>query len=356
MSAPLIPADLALRVVHWQRLHGRHDLPWQRNRDPYRVWLSEIMLQQTQVQTARAYFERFVLQLPDVRSLARASLDQVLGLWSGLGYYSRARNLHACAQKVVAHWGGQFPATAAQLQTLPGIGPSTAAAIAATCFAQRVTIMDGNVKRVLSRVLGFDADLSRSRHVQHLWRLAQALIEPVPADQLCAVMPAYTQGLMDLGATVCTPKTPQCARCPLQPLCKACQMGNPTRFPVKTRRVAGSSESIWLLLAFNPRQQVWLQPRPTPGVWAGLYCPAWFADLESLLQLLPPAQQAQAEVLPVVAHKLTHKNLQLHPVRCVLPEHLTMINDQGGWYGPAQWSAMGLPAPVRVMLGLLKAD
>ena len=185
----------AQQVVAWQRQHGRHDLPWQGTRDPYRVWLSEIMLQQTQVRTVRAYYARFLTRFPDVQALAAAPLDDVLALWSGLGYYSRARNLHRCAQAVCAEHGGAFPRTAAQLQSLPGIGASTAAAIAAFCFGERVAIFDGNVRRVLARYLGFDADLSQARHQRALQQQAQALLPD--GAHAARDMPAYTQGLMD---------------------------------------------------------------------------------------------------------------------------------------------------------------
>ena len=200
-------ADLAQRLVQWQTQHGRHDLPWQNTRDPYRVWLSEIMLQQTQVATAMAYYTRFLARFPNVVTLAGAALDDVLGLWSGLGYYSRARNLHRCAQQVVAEHGAVFPRTAALLQTLPGIGRSSAAAVAALCFGERVAILDGNVKRVLTRVLGFEADLASAANERALWALAHDLL---PLLDLQQTMPRYTQGVMDLGATLCTARQPRC--------------------------------------------------------------------------------------------------------------------------------------------------
>ena len=198
MKAP--PAGFAGRVVRWQESHGRNELPWQNTRDPYRVWLSEIMLQQTQVATVLEYYPRFLARFPDVASLAAAHLDEVLGLWSGLGYYSRARNLHRCAVDVVALHGGEFPRSAAALETLPGIGRSTAAAIASFCFGERAAILDGNVKRVLTRVLGFDADLAVAANERNLWTQAEAML---PNRGVQEAMPRYTQGLMDLGATVC---------------------------------------------------------------------------------------------------------------------------------------------------------
>ena len=189
----------AQHIVQWQASHGRHSLPWQNTRDPYRVWLSEIMLQQTQVATVIDYYARFLQRFPGVADLASAKPDDVLALWSGLGYYSRARNMHRCAQNVVALHGGQFPQTAQLLQTLPGIGPSTAAAIASFCFSERVAIMDGNVKRVLTRVLAFSSDLASTKNEKQLSVVANTLL---PIKNLQQTMPRYTQGIMDLGATV----------------------------------------------------------------------------------------------------------------------------------------------------------
>src|SRR5215217_2495304 len=197
-SLPL-PEGFATHVVHWQRTQGRHTLPWQNTREPYRVWLSEIMLQQTQVAAVLGYYERFLTRFPDVQGLAQAPLDDVLALWSGLGYYSRARNLHQCARDVVRLHGGEFPRTAGLLATLPGIGPSTAAAISSFCFGERAAILDGNVKRVLTRVLAFGDDLSSGANERILWNHARELL---PARELQENMPRYTQGIMDVGATV----------------------------------------------------------------------------------------------------------------------------------------------------------
>ena len=203
-------------VIDWQRTHGRHGLPWQNTRDPYRVCLSEIMLQQTQVATVLGYYARFLERFPDVAALAAAPQDEVLALWSGLGYYSRARNLHRCAQAVVQAHGGAFPRSSEALQTLPGIGRSTAAAIAAFCFGERVAILDGNVKRVLTRVLGFGGDLAEAAQEKALWAEATRLL---PEQGIAR----YTQGLMDLGATLCAARSPQCLLCPVQADCVAAQ-------------------------------------------------------------------------------------------------------------------------------------
>lgn len=335
---------LATQVVQWQRRWGRHDLPWQNTRDPYRVWLSEIMLQQTQVATVRDYFGRFLARFPDVQALAQAPLDDVLHLWAGLGYYSRARNLHRCAQEVVRLHGGRFPVTAQQLQTLPGIGASTAAAVASLCFGERVAILDGNVKRVLTRFLGFEDDLAQAANERRLWEQARSVLPHASTD-----MPAYTQGMMDLGATLCTRNQPDCRSCPLVARCEAFRQQTPERFPVKTRRLQRSAQSIWLLWAVNASGQLWLSRRPTPGVWAGLYCLAWFDDRTSLQAVLPPDQALTLHDLPAFKHVLTHKDLYLHPVQVSL-SGCPVLSLDGRWVDAVQLARLGLPAPIRKLL------
>lgn len=344
-----VPATL---VVRWQRTHGRNDLPWQGTQDPYRVWLSEIMLQQTQVATVREYYARFLQRFPDVSALAAAHLDEVLGLWSGLGYYSRARNLHACAQRVVRDHGGAFPPSARALQALPGIGRSTASAIAAICFGERAAILDGNVKRVLTRLLGFGQDLASSANERALWEHAAELL---PTHDLARAMPRYTQGMMDLGATVCTARSPRCEVCPLAAHCAARGAGTPERYPVKTRKLKRSSESIWLLRAETKDGAVWLSRRPTPGVWAGLYCLPLFGSRDALEAVVPPRQRAGLHDLPVFKHVLTHKDLHLHPVVVRLPVAARLLAAEGDWVAATQWPGLGLPAPVRKLLETMTA-
>ncbi len=343
--------NFAPALIAWQKTHGRHDLPWQNTRDPYKVWLSEIMLQQTQVATVKDYFARFLAAHPTVASLAAASLDEVLGLWSGLGYYSRARNMHRCAQEVVALHGGAFPQTAELLQTLPGIGPSTAAAIASLCFSERVAILDGNVKRVLTRLLGFDADLAKTSNERALWRIATDILpNPKNKADLWTAMPHYTQGVMDLGASLCSTRKPNCLLCPVQTLCAASKEGQPERYPVKTRTLKRSSESLWLLWAKRPDGAVFLEQRPTPGVWAGLYCLPVFSSYEALLAAVPPAEGAQLQDGAVFKHVLTHKDLHLHPVSLEAPLKNSFSKIQGKWFDQQGWSKLGLPAPVRKLL------
>ncbi len=338
--------NFAAQVVQWQRACGRHHLPWQGTRDPYRVWLSEIMLQQTQVTTALAYFARFVERFPSVQALASASLDEVLGQWSGLGYYRRARNLHQCAIDIVVLHGGKFPGTAQSLQRLPGIGRSTAAAIASLCFDERVAILDGNAKRVLTRFLGFDADLGVARHEHRLWQAATRLL---PQDDFPGVMAHYTQGLMDLGATLCTLRNPNCADCPIRRLCVARRLGQTTAFPAKSVPRQRDSQALWLLLARASDAGIWLRQRPGTGVWAGLYCPPWFDSRAALEAAVPSQYVARLQDQPVIRHVLTHKELLLHPVIARLPRSASVLGG-GAWVRTEQWQQLGLPAPVRRLL------
>jgi A/G-specific adenine glycosylase len=339
-----MPAGFAGRIVRWQQSHGRSGLPWQDTRDPYRVWLSEIMLQQTQVSTVIDYYGRFLQRFPDVKSLAAAHEDEVLSLWSGLGYYSRARNLHRCACDVVALHGGEFPRAADVLQTLPGIGRSTAAAIAAFCFGERVAILDGNVKRVLTRVLGFDRDLAIAGNERALWDEAQKLL---PHRDLAKAMPRYTQGLMDLGATVCLARTPTCLLCPVSDLCVARAQGMPQEYPVKTRKLKRSAQALWLLMAQARDGSVWLAKRPNTGIWAGLYCPPVFESREAL-DAAAGSRVSLTDDEPFT-HVLTHKDLHLHPVRATFAK--SRLNDAtGSWFASDEWPHLGLPAPVRKLL------
>ncbi len=338
---------LAEKVVAWQAQHGRQHLPWQQTRDPYRVWLSEIMLQQTQVSTVLAYYERFLARFPDVAALAAASQDEVLALWSGLGYYSRARNLHRCAQVVLAEHGGQFPRSAAQLEQLPGIGRSTAGAIAAFCFAERVPILDANVRRVLTRALGFSADLAVAAHERQLWDAAQALL---PTQQLDVTMPGYTQGLMDLGATVCSVRKPSCLLCPLSSECVALAEGVPENYPVKTRKLQRRAQSWWLLWLQDAQGRVYLQQRPNQGIWAGLYCLPVHESAAALSEHWALAPAHTIEHLPAFLHVLTHRDLHLHPVRATLANTEDLGTAGGGWFSAEQWPDLGLPAPIRKLL------
>jgi A/G-specific adenine glycosylase len=259
-----LQSDFAFKVVHWQRLAGRHKLAWQNTRDPYRIWVSEIMLQQTQVATVTPYYERFIKRFPDVHSLAQASLDEVLALWSGLGYYRRAKFLHACAKTIVETHEGAFPQDEKVLAELPGIGRSTAAAIAAFAFQRRAAILDGNVKRVLARVFALELDPQSSKSLRVFWDLAESLL-PQDVD-----MPAYTQGLMDLGATCCLQRKPICTQCPLQDMCQAKQAGKQEAYPL-ARAKKTLPLRHWLMVWISDGERFLLLRRPAQGIWASMW-------------------------------------------------------------------------------------
>jgi A/G-specific adenine glycosylase len=346
-APPLLASSFAPRLIEWQRRAGRHGLPWQGTRDPYRVWLSEIMLQQTQVSTVLGYYPRFLERFPDVASLAAAPADDVMALWSGLGYYSRARHLHRCAQVVVSQHGGRFPRTASELQTLPGIGASTAAAIAAFCFNERVSILDGNVRRVLSRLLAFDGDVATVAAQRRLWVHAQALLPAEPAGD---DMAAYTQGLMDLGATLCTRSKPRCPDCPVGDLCAARSAGDPARFPVKSRKLVRRFERWWVLL-LTRGGSVWLQRRPERGIWAGLYAPPVF-DTEVALRTAVGEGMDRFVAWEPVSHSLTHRELQLLPLQRAADDADTGL--PGQWLPLDEALGLGLPTPVRALLQTLR--
>jgi len=343
--------SFAQTLVAWQKEHGRNHLPWQNTQDPYRVWLSEIMLQQTQVSTVLDYYAKFLKHFPTVADLAAASQDQVMGLWSGLGYYSRARNLHQCAKDVMTLFGGQFPQTAQELMSLPGIGRSTAAAVASFCYSERVAIMDGNVKRVLTRVWAYDADLSLSKNEKVLWQMAE---EALPTQQIKTAMPRYSQALMDLGATICLPRKPLCDACPVRTECQAHAKGQAEKFPVKTRKLKRTSEVLWLLLAQNKQGKVWLVKRPASGIWASLYSLPVFASEEALWLALQSNQtvdksKVKWEILPTFKHVLTHKDLHCHVVKLVLAQ-TPNTEGEGAWWASKDWEVLGLPQPIRHLL------
>ena len=343
LNTAILPktSDFAARVIAWQQVHGRHDLPWQKTQDPYRVWLSEIMLQQTQVATVLVYYQRFLARFPTVADLAQARQDDVMALWAGLGYYSRARNLHRSAQMVMADFGGEFPQTAAQLCQLPGVGMSTAAAIAAFCFGERAAIFDANVQRVLARWLGYAQDLARSANKNELWARACTLL---PQNDCDNTMPRYTQGLMDLGATVCTARAPQCERCPLSSDCVAHLTKQQTLLPVRSKTLTRKSVDVYLH-RLQCGDEIALIKRPPRGIWGGLYClPEIDAPTYAAL-----AAQVTNSTLPSFKHVLTHRDLHIHVVqeKCALvsPAPVDLV-----WRTPAQALSLGLPQPITKLL------
>ncbi|MCX7741998.1 MAG: A/G-specific adenine glycosylase [Tepidimonas sp.] len=348
-------APLFARVVAWQRRAGRQGLPWQGTRDPYRVWLSEIMLQQTQVATVLRYYERFVARFPSVEALAAATLDDVLAAWSGLGYYRRARLLHDAAQGIVQQRGGRWPTDWEGWRTLPGVGDSTAAAIAAFCYGQRVSILDGNVRRVLLRWWARGPAPDRPITARQLWARAQALL---PASASAAEMAAYTQGMMDLGATVCTPRQPRCDACPLRSDCGAHASGTPEAWPQPATRPRRQTQDWWLLLPVRGDGAWWLQRRAARGIWAGLWTPPLLqgpasAQVPRECGALPAV--AALHERAVVTHALTHRDLRLHPwvvewaaTGDDAPALPGVQPDQGAWWSPSAALALALPAPLRV--------
>ncbi len=335
---------VAARLIAWHRRHGRHDLPWQRSRDAYAIWLSEIMLQQTQVATVIPYYERFLKQFPTVHALAAAPLDAVLTLWSGLGYYSRARNLHQAARTVVAQFGGKMPRDPALLQSLPGIGRSTAAAIGVFAYGGRHAILDGNVKRVLARhggVRGYPGD---AKVQAKLWQHAEALL---PGKKGIV---AYTQGLMDLGASLCARSKPCCASCPLRADCVAqiCDLtaSVPGR---KARAVLPQRETVMLLL--HSGTQVMLEKRTASGIWGGLWS---LPEVSDAGQISAAAKRYGVRVqssreLPLLAHGFTHFKLNIQPLLLQVKKPRAHA-PQVMWLSAQDAVQAALPAPVRKII------
>ncbi len=338
----------AARLLAWFDLNGRHDLPWQHPRTPYRVWLSEIMLQQTQVKTAAPYFERFVATLPDLPTLAAASQDTVLGLWSGLGYYARARNLHAAAQLCVERHGGELPRDLDALIALPGIGRSTAAAILSQAWGDRHAILDGNVKRVLARYHGIDGFPGLPAVERRLWALAESHVPH-------ARMADYTQAQMDLGATVCTRADPACILCPLQADCAARLQGRTAELPVPKPGKAVPQRHAQVLWLLDRSGRVLLQRRPPAGVWAALWTLPQHEDEEQAERWFErhvEGEYADGEALPPVAHAFSHYKLELRPRRWrkVALRARLGDNDELRWCAREDLAALGIPAPIRRLI------
>lgn len=343
--ATVTVSTFASRLIAWQRSHGRHHLPWQVN-DPYRIWLSEIMLQQTQVNTVLSYYERFVTQFPNIVALANAPLDEVLALWSGLGYYHRAHRLHRTAQIIVSDFQGRFPTARQTLETLPGIGRSTAGAIAVFAAHQKEAILDGNVKRILARVFGIEALLSQRQTTEQLWQLAQQLLPNHHDD-----MVPYTQGLMDLGAMICKHRRPLCTTCPMQDVCQAALQHKTNSIPAKPVRIPLPVRYTTMLLICYKRG-VYLEKRPPNGIWGGLWTFPTFDTLQAALRIvhvldihpLPPAW-------PTIIHVFTHFRLVISP-QIVKVHAATPSLDElpGRWVTYQAVKKIAIPAPVLQLL------
>ncbi len=340
------------RIVAWQRTHGRHDLPWQNTRDAYRIWLSEIMLQQTQVATVLPYYARFLERFPTVTALAAAPDDDVMALWAGLGYYSRARNLHAAAKQVVAQHGGKFPADVALLAELPGVGRSTAAAIAAFAHDVIAPILDGNVKRVLARHAGVEGFPGRGPVEKKLWQHAETRLPSSDTD-----MVAYTQGLMDLGATICSRTEPTCLLCPVAADCSARISGRTADIPAaRPSKVLPQRAQRYLLARHG--DQVLLVKRPSPGIWGGLWCLPELGDEDDAKAAarlrFGVSRAGEARELPVIEHTFTHFRLSLHVAELPVTKIEASTNSPGTlWLAGDDLLNAALPKPIsRLLTGL----
>ncbi len=338
--------NFAPRLLAWFAQHGRSGLPWQSPRTAYRVWLSEVMLQQTQVAAVVPYFNRFIERFPTVAALAEAPGDEVMRYWAGLGYYARARNLHAAAQRLMAEHGGEFPQSIEAMQALPGVGRSTAGAILAQAFGARQAILDGNVKRVLSRWAGIDGYPGESAVAKQLWQLSESLL---PAAQLAD----YTQALMDLGATLCTARNPACERCPLQSDCVARQQARTASLPTPKPRRRRPVREAWLLLARNAAGEWLLEKRPGAGIWGGLWCPPVVASDADWPQTLAEAHGLRLEQVQhdaVITHAFTHFELRLTPVHGLALASTGSAREAATscWLAPEalRRGELALPAPI----------
>jgi A/G-specific adenine glycosylase len=343
--------DFAAAVLAWFDDHGRKTLPWQQDTTPYRVWVSEIMLQQTQVATVIPYYERFLARFPTVQALAEAPQDEVLHLWTGLGYYARARNLQKAAQVIVARHGGDFPATVDEIAELPGIGRSTAGAILSLSRQERAVILDGNVKRVLSRFHAVSETGPAQEKV--LWPLAEEHTPTVRVHH-------FNQAMMDLGATVCTRTRPACLLCPLHKACKALAEGDPLAYPGKKAKKALPEKSTTLLVLVNDQGEVLLEQRPAPGIWGGLWSfpetpAATDADLKAVLRDEWGITRRVPAWLEERGHTFSHYHLRMRPVLVERAAPSQVKDGLQRWCKLHDLPALGLPAPIKQLLGELAA-
>ncbi len=342
------PDEFVAPLLKWHERENKRTLPWAGIRDPYKIWVSEIMLQQTQASTVVSYFERFMARLPTIADLAEASADTVMSLWAGLGYYSRARNLHKTAKLVQAEFGGKFPPNAAELIKLPGIGRSTAGAISALAFGLREPILDGNAKRVYARTFVVDGESASGRD-RELWAIADKL---TPAQQTAE----YTQSIMDLGATICLPRNPNCKQCPLSGLCQAYASGVQEKYPIRTPAKAPEQKRIVMIVATSQDRNVLLERRSASGIWNGLWCfPLYDESLEELEKWFEQTYSVairQQRQQPEFEHRLTHIALTVSPLICTVIEIFENFSDCGNVRLVPIEEALrsGVPVPVRMIL------
>ena len=340
--------EFAEQLLAWWDMHGRHDLPWQQDISPYRVWVSEIMLQQTQVATVERYYARFMQTFPDVFTLAAAPQDDVLHLWSGLGYYSRARNLHKAAQQIVAEFKGELPITLEDMMSLQGVGRSTAGAVLALAMDQRQPILDGNAKRVLARFFAVEGWSGSTANLKTLWGYAE---DTTPQARVAN----YTQAIMDLGATVCSRSRPACNDCPLRSGCAAVAQGLVNEIPAPKPKKVRPRRSTVMVIAINKGGDILLEKRPAQGIWGGLWSFPELAEqadvsdwCQQRLQMLPEAMDSW----PMIAHSFSHYDLDMMPVEIRVSKQPAVImdGDQWLWYNTRSPANVGLAAPVAKML------
>jgi A/G-specific adenine glycosylase len=338
-------SPFAERLIAWQRQHGRHDLPWQRTHDPYRVWLSEIMLQQTQVATVIPYYERFLARFPTLAALAAAPVEAVMALWSGLGYYARARNLHKCAQTLITLHAGHFPADPMLIAALPGIGPSTANAIAVFCFGARAPILDGNVKRLLCRFLGVEGFPGSAKVETRLWQDGAALLPD-------AEVATYIQAQMDMGATICTRTKPRCEVCPVVDLCIAYRENRVTELPTPRPKKVLPERTV-TLLELHRDNRVLLETRPPAGIWGGLLSlPELPAGVEAGDYCAHRFGVRIGAVLPAptFTHGFTHFRLHIQPLVCAVATMPQLMEPHLRWIKREELAQAAMPAPIRKLL------
>ncbi len=338
-------------ILNWYRHHGRHNLPWQHPRTPYRVWISEIMLQQTQVQTVLPYFDTFMHRFPTIESLAAANLDEILSLWSGLGYYARARHLHRAAKEIVERFHGELPKQIDLLMSLPGIGRNTAAAIVAQAWDLPEAILDGNVKRVLCRLHRVAGPPNHKQVESTLWHLAETYTPELEVA-------AYTQAIMDFGATLCRRMQPRCAQCPLQSQCEAYQMNQTALFPNKMQRNARSRQFASFLMVQDRDNRIWLERRTGSGIWGGLFCfPEWdiCESINDWTLAQFGARVATLEHWPQRLHRFTHFDLAYDPVKVTLDQTELaaelLPHASGQWMAPEMNTLPGgVATPIRQLI------
>lgn len=342
-------------ILTWYDKFGRKTLPWQQNKTPYKVWLSEIMLQQTQVATVIPYFERFLERFPTVADLAAAEQDEVLHLWTGLGYYARARNLHKAAKHIVDHHQGQFPTTLEEVMALPGVGRSTAGAVLSLSLKQHHPILDGNVKRTLARCYAVEGWPGKKPVENRLWEIAEA---NTPA----AGVERYNQAMMDMGAMICTRSKPKCELCPVAHLCQAKVQGRQADFPGKKPKKTLPEKQAWFAI-LQHGEQVWLEKRPPAGIWGGLWCFPQH-DSDELNEIVDQRLGQQttlisaSEQLHAFRHTFSHYHLDIVPVRMHLSQLPDMVSEahHGQWYNLNQPAEIGLAAPVQQILESLRYE